>query len=271
MHTLIAFLIFFLGSAIGSFISVLNYRIKKKEKGIILGHSKCPHCKKNLKWYDLIPLFSYIFLRGKCRLCKKKIEIRYFFLELITGLVFVAVFLKYPFIIEPSVFSITPILDLWTLFSFIYHAIIGAILIAIFFYDLDTKQIPDLFLIVLGIITVSGGIILYQNDILNVLLAVGIALFFFGGQIVVSKGEWLGEGDFYLSLSMAILLGWQLFILFIVATYFIGAAASIPLLITKSAKLKSAIPFAPFMITGYLITFFFGNQLIEWYLHLTII
>lgn len=267
MQTIFTILIFILGAAIGSFLSVLNYRIEKQQPGIIFGRSKCPKCKKNLAWWQLLPLVSFIFLRGKCFMCKKPITCKYFFLELMTGLVLAVLFLKYPFISGTTVM----LFDLRVLGEFIFHGLIVTILIAVFFYDLETKEIPDIFLIVLGVITVIGSLLFSGLNIISIILALIISLVFFGGQILVSKGQWLGEGDFYLSLIFAVLLGWEQFILFIVATYFIGAAISIPLLITKTAKMKSSVPFAPFMICGYLVTIFFGNNLIEWYFHLTVI
>ena len=103
-------------------------------------------------------------------------------------------------------------------------------------------------------------------DIINALIAVAAALLIFGGQILVSKGKWLGEGDLYLAIAIALILGWEIFLLFVVLSYFIGAITSIPLLATKKTGLKSAVPFCPFMVLAAFLCIFFGDEIIAWYL-----
>ena len=101
---------------------------------------------------------------------------------------------------------------------------------------------------------------------INILIALGIAVIFFGGQILLSKGKWLGEGDLYFAISMGFLLGWKLFIIAIVLTYIIGAFLSIILLTFKKAGAKTKIPFAPFMVIGTFTTIFIGPEILDWYL-----
>lgn len=266
---LILIFIFLLGASIGSFLSVVLYRVKKGEKGIIFGQSYCPQCKKKLVITDMIPIASYVVLRGRCRHCKKKISPYYFFLELITGLVLLSIYLKYPFLYWLQNGTFMP--DLNLLVTAIFFAIYGCFFVAIFFFDLQTNQIPDLFLYPLIGISVLGTIIMGTPDLVSAIIAVLIALVLFGGQIWFSKGKWLGEGDLYLAIALAIIFGWQLFLLTVVASYFIGALISIPLLLSKKAKMKSQIPFGPFLVLGAFMTMFFGEQILNWYLNSLVI
>lgn len=265
MYTLLIIIFsFLLGASVGSFLSVVIYRIKTSKKGIIFGHSFCPHCNNKLSALDLIPVFGYILLGGKCRYCKKPIAPSYFFLEIITGLVFTALYLKFPFLLTLESGTTYP--DLSLLFQFGLYAIYGTFFVGIFFYDLQTKEIPDIFLFPLLGISILGSLILHSDQITGILIAVFIALVFYGGQILISNEKWLGEGDLYLAFSLAIIFGWQLFIVCTVLSYVIGTIVSIPLLLTKKAGMKTALPFAPFMITSAFITIFYGNELLNAYL-----
>lgn len=263
-QTLIIIFCFLLGASVGSFLSVVIYRIKNSKKGIILGHSYCPNCKTKLNALDLIPVFGYILLGGKCRYCHKPIAPSYFFLEIITGLVFTAFYLKFPFLLSLEAGTTYP--DLYLLFQFGLYAIYGMFFVGIFFYDLQTKQIPDIFLFPLLGISILGSLILHSDQIPSILAALFIAWIFYGGQIVISKEKWLGEGDLYLGFSLAIIFGWKLFIVSTVLSYIIGTLISVPLLLSKKAGMKTAIPFAPFMITAAFVTIFFGEEIMKLYL-----
>src|SRR3989338_3144378 len=111
MTLFVAAIVFILGTAIGSFISVVIYRIHSKQGGIILSRSICPACKKQIKWLHLVPVLSWIFLRGKCAYCGKKISVHYVILEILTGLAFLATFLQWNFLqgasstVDPTFFS----------------------------------------------------------------------------------------------------------------------------------------------------------------------
>ena len=117
--------ILILGTAIGSFLNVVIYRLKIK-KSFLFGRSFCPKCKKGIKWYDNIPILSYLILGGKCRVCKKRISIQYPLIELVTGLIFLILFIK---------FGLS--------FQFVSYAILSCFLIIIFVYDLKTGYILD--------------------------------------------------------------------------------------------------------------------------------
>lgn len=264
MTIILIVLTLILGASVGSFISVVIHRINKNQKGIFFGRSKCPSCKKQLISLDLIPILSYAILKGKCRYCKQPISRNYLYLEIFTALLFVSIFLKFNFIINnvEGLYSINTSL----LIQFILHLVYSIFLIAIFFYDLEFMVIPDLFLFPFIGISLISSLVMGNPNLINLLLAGIIMLIFFGGQILVSKGKWLGEGDLYLALSIGFILGWKLTLIFIVITYLIGAITSIVLLVNKQVKSKSQIAFAPFMVLATLVTFFFGDQILAWYL-----
>jgi len=256
-------LIFILGASVGSFLSVVIYRIQKNKKGILFGHSFCPKCKTRLKSTDLIPIVSFVISKGKCKYCKTKISTFYPLLELTTGITFLALYTKFQFIeeLQPGIFEINSP----SIISFIFYALYGSLLIATFFYDLQTKKIPNMFLYSLIGLSIIGSIIIQEHTLASILIAVLINTIFYGGQIAISKGKWLGEGDVYLTTSLAIIFGWKLFIVSTVLTYFAGTMIALPLLLTKKTNKQTEIPFAPFIIIGAFITIFFGNDIASWY------
>jgi len=260
MQIIILFFITVIGASLGSFISVLNDRVEKGKKGIILGRSICPLCRKKLKMADLIPLISFILLRGKCRFCSKEISIVYPALEIISALSFVSLYLKFPFINETGYLISYP-----DLLSFCIFGIYSVFFTAIFFFDLLHNEVPELYLFPLIGITLIGSLILGQPGLLSMGIALLIALGFFGGQHLISKGKWLGDGDIFFSISMALILGWQGLVIAIAATYLLGGVISVILLLTKKVNSSTAVPFTPFLILGTYVAISFAQQISAWY------
>ncbi len=261
MLVIISILIFILGLSFGSFLSVVINRLETNEKGIIFGRSHCVFCKKVLKNGDLIPLLSILILKGKCRFCHKKISYDYFFIELMTGLLAVLTFLKFPFLMDG-------VFDGWQLLTFVLYFIFGLFFIGIFFSDLKNMEIPDLLLFPFMGVSLIGSLFIAKTGLLSIVIATVIALVFFGGQIVLSKGKWLGEGDLYLGLAMAFIFGWQQFLIAICLTYGIGAILSLGLIAGKKVTPKTQVPFAPFMVMGSVLTIFLGERILNWYLQI---
>ncbi len=253
--------IFILGASFGSFIGVITERIHKGKKGIWFGRSMCVWCRKKLSAIDMIPIFNYFYLKGKCRHCKKKIPAHYPGLELFSGLTFATLFLRYPFTGMTGL-----VVDMNNLLPFAVFSVYAFLLISIFFYDLLYSEIPDMFMFPLIALAFIGSFILGAPGLMSLLIGVGIALCIFGGQYLLSKGTWLGEGDIYLSIAMACIFGWQLFLIALTITYFIGGLTAAFLLLTKKVTQKSRVPFAPFMVLGTFITIFLGDEILNWYL-----
>lgn len=270
MNVIAAIIAFILGTAIGSFLSVVIYRIHKKKKGIFLSHSVCPECNKKIKWRHLIPLFSWLFLRGKCGYCGKPISSHYFVMELATGLLFLGAFLEWNFVntipstIDPNLLHYT--ID-WDVFQIlIFYLIEFTLLVAIFFYDLMYKVIPDRFSIPTIIIGIAGGLLFGIPTPLNMLIGATAFALFFILQFVISKGAWIGGGDVRLGLIIGVLLGFEKGLVALILAYLIGAVLSLILLIQKKVNRKTAIPFGPFLITGVIVAIFWGEYILDWYL-----
>ena len=270
MNLLIALLIAILGLTIGSFLSVVIYRLKSKTKGILLGKSICPHCKKELKWRHLVPVFSWLFLRGRCAYCQKPISAHYLATELLTAITFLAIFLNWnfletvPSIVDPNFlnYGIS-----WPIFEiFIFYLIEASFLIVIFFYDLLHKEIPDILSLPAIVLAIAGGLFLNLVQPLAMLIG-GLSIgLFFALQFILSRGAWIGGGDIRLGILMGILLGWEKGVLALIIAYVVGAIFSLILIAQKKATRKTVIPFGPFLIAGTFIALFFGEKILAWYL-----
>lgn len=250
-----------MGFCIGSFLNVVICRVPNEES-IVKDNSYCPHCKKRIKIIDLVPLISYIFLKGKCRYCGEKISSRYFFVELITGLVFASFYIKYGF--SPEFFA----------FSFLM-----SVLIAVFFIDIEHLIIPD-GLVITGLI---GGTILlvyhgawgfnYFGDmvwwgpIIGMLVGGGTLFVIAMVGSMIFGADAMGGGDIKIFAPIGLFLGWKMVILAIFFSFIISGFISMFLLLLKIKDRKSAIPFGPFIVVAtYLITLY-GHEILRWYLN----
>jgi leader peptidase (prepilin peptidase) / N-methyltransferase len=251
--------VFLLGLIIGSFLNCVIYRLeiaegkpRKEAFSFLRGRSYCPNCKHVLSWQDLIPLFSFIFLAGKCRYCKKKISWQYPLVELLTGIVFLAVF-NFNFIFPDF-------------FNLIYLFIISSLLIIIFVFDLKHYIIPDGG--VYSAIAISLIFTLYSGIFkISILSALGASAFFLL-VFLVSQGRWMGFGDVKLAFMMGLFLGYPNIIVALFMAFFIGAIIGVCLIISGRKKFSSEVPFGPFLIFGTFLALFFGENLINWYLNL---
>lgn len=255
-------LLFIFGAAVGSFTSVVIYRMHTQEKGILTGKSKCTSCKTPLKPLDLIPIASYLFLRGKCKYCNKEISYMYPLLELMTGLLFSLLFLKFQFVDSNLVFS-EKILGMYAL-----YAVYTFILVFTFFYDLHYLKVADEILlpaILIGLIATLATPL--TPHIFDALIGAGIGIAFFGIQILVSRGTWVGMGDLRIGAFMGVILGWKLIIVALFVSYLLGSVISIIIVLKKKQFFGIKIPFAPFLVIGTFITIFIGEEILKWYLN----
>jgi len=252
--------IFIFGLIVGSFLNCVIYRLEKKES-FLRGRSYCPHCKHPLAWYDLIPLLSFIFLRRRCRYCHKPISWQYPIVELATGFLFTL-----PLFSSPSQWEG----EVW--WGWFFYLLIACFLIIIFVYDLKHFTILDKVLIPAIILSVFYRvlelIINNQLSIINYFCAALGAAGFFLLIYLISKGKWIGFADVKLAILLGLILGWTKIGLSLFLSFFIGAIIGIGLVVFSDKKFKSEIPFAPFLITGALISLFWGQGLINWYLSL---
>lgn len=260
--------IFILGLMIGSFLNCILYRVGKK-KSFLKGRSYCPHCKHNLKWSDLIPLFSFLFLKGKCHYCKKPISFQYPLIELITGLFFVFIYNYFNVnLIEYGLH--------YNLYQAIFYFIIISVFILIFIYDFKHYIILDEF-IIFGIITVVLWLgfnyfykMLTLQELLIYFYSAISASFFFFSLWFLTKGKGMGFGDVKLAFFLGLLLGFPNVVFGIFLSFILGAIIGLGLVIFKKRKLKSAVPFGPFLVIGCLIVIFYGTELANWYFSLSL-
>ncbi len=254
---LAGFILFFIGTFFGSFFNVVADRLKNGES-IILGRSHCEYCKKELEWEDLIPLISFIILKGRCRYCHKKLSFFYPVSEIITGILFACVFV---FVFYPGQagFSDAPY---FKIASFLYYIFIVSSFIIIFLEDLKYGIIPDKVLFPAILISLIYLYINPQFMILNVISGLG-AFMFFLLLFVFTGGKGMGFGDVKLAFLLGLVLGFPKILLSLYLAFLTGAIIGLILILwRKKASIKDAIPFAPFLITGSVITLFLGDLII---------
>jgi len=254
MTLAITIIFFILGIIIGSFLNVVIFRLNTHRS--FGGRSGCLSCKKKLAWYELIPLFSYLYLKGRCSGCKTKISKQYFWVEFLTGLIFAGLFLKFQdlFLVNTLIFSAT----------MAYYATMFSVLIVIAFYDLRHKIIPDTLVFVLALLSFVG-LFFFDNFGFNIhipslmqllagiLIPLPFALFW-----LVSKGKWMGLGDAKLAIGLGWLLGLSRALSGIVLSFWTGAIVGVLLILfSKKHSIKSEVPFAPFLVLGAILAFLF--------------
>lgn len=268
---MIPFFIFVFGLIIGSFLNALIYRLKVKEK-IVWERSHCPKCRHILGFSDLIPLLSFIFLKGKCRYCQQSISRQYPLVELATAIVFLAGYfyynigaLDYGSMGALLSYSNTHILP------FLSYIIFSSFLIVIFTYDLKYYLILDKITIPAFIIALGINVFILDKNILNLLLAMGVLFGFFLFLFLISQGKWLGGGDLRLSLVMGAMLGWPNVLVAFALACFLGAIVGLAFWghsLAKSGKIPwgTQVPFGTFLSLATLVALLWGDEILRWYL-----
>ena len=259
---MIIFFVFIFGLLIGSFLNCVIYRLEKAES-FLKGRSYCPHCQHSLAWQDLIPIFSFLILKGKCRYCQKRISIQYPLVELTTAIIFLLIFN----------FQLLTF-NFQNLINAIFLFVISPFLIIIFVYDLKHYLIPDKITYPAIFITFFYQLFKIWNmgnwewfRIWNLFFSV-LPAFFFLALIIFSKETWMGWGDFKLAILLGLLLSWPNILVGLFLAFFFGAIIGIGLIILKKKQWKSEIPFGPFLVFGNFLALFWGEEIINWYLSL---
>jgi len=274
------FSIFLFGLIVGSFLNCVIYRLAPHHfspksggglgisKSFLKGRSLCPLCGHLLAWYDLIPVLSFLILKGKCRYCGKKISWQYPLVEIATGILFLL-----PLLSSPS-FGGGGIRWGW---EYLFYSLIASFLIIIFVYDLKHYIIPDK--IIYPAIAIT---FLYQFfghwdlgfhwslviGIWDFIWAAVLASGFFLAIVLISHGRAMGMGDVKLAFLMGLLLGWPNILVALFSAFFIGAIIGIGLIVAGKKTLKSEVPFGPFLVVGTFIAMFWAERIMNWYLSL---
>ena len=239
--------VFIFGLLIGSFLNVCIWRLPREES-IILPGSHCPVCSTVLGARDLVPVLSWLFLRGKCRFCGSKISARYPAVELLTGLLFLWCALHLGW---------TPPLLAALIFS--------SFMVAITFIDLDHQIILDGMLMLLAAAGLALQLWTSSIGVVNMLIGVAVG----GGLLlllaIISRGG-MGGGDVKFAAALGVWLGWPGILLGLFLGFISGGAASLLLLLTGLRGRKDFIPFGPFIAIGAWVTLLYGRKILDWYL-----
>ncbi|MBM4270923.1 MAG: prepilin peptidase [Deltaproteobacteria bacterium] len=237
------------GAAVGSFLNVLICRIPGG-RSIISPPSHCPQCNHHIRFYDNIPLISYVILRGRCRDCRQKISLRYPAVELLTAVMSLLLFWKFG-------------ISLKYLFSFVFTCA----LIVITFIDLDHQIIPD-------VITLPGipfffltAVFAMDMPVMDALLGIVIG----GGSLylvavayeLITKREGMGGGDIKLLAMLGAFLGWKSLFYTLFVSSLLGAAVGITFMIVRGKDMKYAVPFGPFLAVAAVSYLFVGHDLMR--------
>jgi leader peptidase (prepilin peptidase)/N-methyltransferase len=252
MNVILNFSLFITGAVLGSFINVIIYRLPRNQS-IIMPGSHCTSCNSRLRWYENVPLLSYLILKGKCAHCGKPFSIQYPLVELLAGISFVILFVSYQ--------------NLW---QFIFLAVNILLFIAIIFIDYEHYIIPDVLLFALFIIALIYSLVQESSQLINKMIGALILAIILGTIRLLSnliyKKEAFGWGDVKLGTLMGFLLKWDGALLAIFLGCCIASLIIIFLLIKKKVKRHSYIPLGPFMILGMLTYILWGGKIVEWYL-----
>lgn len=250
---MVSVLVFLFGIAIGSFVNAWVYRTHTGLP-LVIARSQCTRCQMHLKWYDNIPLLSFVWLRGKCRYCRKPISVQYPLVELWMGCMFLLAYLWYP-----------PLFMLGTT----YYWFLFVMLTFIFLYDLryglilDRITLPTVCIVLLYHFY-RGPFMIGEMIWIGGLVGAG----FFLLQYVISRGKWVGGGDIRLGLLMGVILGWQALLVALLLAYVGGSLISLGLLWKKKVTMKSAMPFGVFLVPATIVSLFYGQEIFMWYVNL---
>ncbi len=244
--------LFILGAIIGSFLNVCIYRIPRRES-IVFPSSHCPSCNRAIKYYDNIPIVSYILLRGRCRYCGERISLQYPVVEIITGILLVALFKRFDISLKVPI-----------LFIFITTLLVISII------DLKHRVIPNqlsLGFIIIGLILspfLQGPV----ESIIGILVGGGLLFSIAYIYQLLTHREGMGGGDVKLLAMIGAFLGWKGAVFSLFAGSLTGTLIGIFIMVLKGGDTRYAIPFGPFLSLGAFAYIFWGERILMWYLGL---
>ena len=247
--------VLFIGMCVGSFLNVCIHRLPKEGASIISPPSACPECGASIRWYDNIPVISYLLLRGRCRGCKTPISIRYPIVEMITGLFALITWMQY---------GLTPA-------TLIYFLFIASLLV-ITFIDIDLQIIPDIISLPGIPIGFAASFLLPDPGWLDSLIGIaaggGILFSVMWGYQAITGTQGMGFGDVKLLAMIGGFIGWKGILFTIMASSLIGTVVGGLAMIKSGKGMKTRIPFGPFIAAGAILYLFLGPQIIHWYFNL---
>jgi leader peptidase (prepilin peptidase) / N-methyltransferase len=235
------------GSAIGSFLNVLICRIPEG-LSVVFPASHCPRCKHAIRYYDNIPVISYLLLRGMCRDCREKISIRYPLIEILTGLMCLLLFWKYG-------------LGLQFVFAFVFVCS----LIVITFIDFDHQIIPDMITLpgipLFSLIAVLVMGVPWLEVLIGIIAGGGFLYAIAVAYELITKREGMGGGDIKLLAMMGGFLGWKSLLFIVFVSSLVGALVGITIVVAKGKDMKYAVPFGPFLSMAAVLYLFIGQSM----------
>ena len=238
-------IVFLYGIVIGSFLNVLIYRIPKEEN-IVTTRSHCMSCGYQLKWFDLVPLFSYLALGGKCRKCKTKLSVQYPLIEGLNGVLYLVVFAKYGLSVDSLLYCL--------LFS---------TLLALSVIDFRTYEIPEgfnYFILALGLIHTLMNLDNWLEYVIGLVTVSGVLAIIY----YVSGGTAIGGGDVKLMAATGLLLGWKINLFAFVTGCILGSV--IHIIRMKVSKEDHVLAMGPYLALGTAIAVLWGSEFVTWYI-----
>ncbi len=278
-------ILFVFGLCVGSFLNVIALRYDGEhflfDPAMIGGRSRCPHCSRQLRWFELIPLISFFVQRARCRGCKTRIGFQYPVVELLTGVIFAAVPARLMSALPAYTAPLGIFAGLWVL--------VFVFLILVSYVDIRLSIIPDECHVVLAILAVALALVsaLYFGPanhsylgpyawILGLQGSVWVAhltgavfgFAFFEMLVLFTRGRGMGMGDVKLALPLGFLFGWPDILAVFGSAFVIGALAGTVGIALGRKTMKATLPFVPFLAVGSAVVFFWGSMLVGWYVKL---
>jgi len=249
-----SWIVFIFGTIVGSFLNVCIYRIPAG-LSIVSPPSSCPNCGHKIRWYENIPILSYLFLRGRCAGCKALISLRYPLVEALNGLLFVLILYSF------GVIWVTPI-----------YFLLASALVVITFIDLDHQIIPD----VISLPGIGTGFlcsflipwITWLDSLLGIVLGGGLLLLIAMGYEYLAKREGMGGGDIKLLAMLGAFMGWKAIFPIVFIASLVGTLIGVPVMLLGKKDTKLALPFGPFLSFAAIIYLLWGDEIVTWYLNL---
>lgn len=258
MSIFLAIFVLIFGLVIGSFLNAVIWRLRTRE-GFVRGRSYCPRCGHQLAAWDLVPLCSFIWLKGRCRYCRQAISWQYPVVEAAVGVLFLL-----------FAWRVAPPGNLWhgpDIMSLLLAWFLVAVMTIVFVYDLR-------YMLILRSVTLPAAALAFLanlalgRSLTDLLIGCLLGYGFFWLQHVVSRGRWIGGGDMQLGLLMGAALGWPLIAVALWLAYVVGALYAGVMLLLRRSGWKSQIPFGTFLSAATLATLLIGTKLLSWYLHI---